>query len=90
MSALDYRSWGETRDCEGCRFWSEMVAQAIGGGPIQALCINGKSPLSGKYTTKRMTCEAWQEGSLGAVDQPGGDPYATEDSDNKEGDSDEQ
>lgn len=74
MSDLDYRSWGETRDCKGCRYWSEMLAQSLGGGPVQAMCISG-GKLTGKYTTGRMTCDAWQEGSLGAVDQPGGDPY---------------
>ena len=24
--------------CNTCRFWSEMIAQSIGCGPIQALC----------------------------------------------------
>lgn len=26
--------------CEGCKFWSEMVAESIGLGPIKALCLH--------------------------------------------------
>lgn len=76
MNALDYRSWGETKNCHGCRYWSEMLAQAVDGGPMQAMCIANNGPHSGQYTTKRQTCDQWEEGSLGAIDQPGGDPYA--------------
>ena len=25
--------------CEGCKYWSEMVAESIGGGPVKALCM---------------------------------------------------
>lgn len=64
------RSYGETRDCRGCRYWSEMVAQSIGCGPVQALCLAAAGPLSGKYTTGRQTCAAWKSGHLGAVDDP--------------------
>lgn len=74
----DYRSWGETRNCHGCRYWSEMLARALGGGPVEAMCLGDNSPHRDKYTTKRTTCVAWAEGSMGAVDQPGGDPYAAE------------
>ena len=42
--ALDYRSWGGTRNCKGCRYWSEMVAHSIGGGPVQAMCLSPASP----------------------------------------------
>lgn len=78
MSALDYRSWGETRNCHGCRFWSEMIAEYNGATGMRAMCIAPRgpdAPNSGKYTGKLATCAAWQEGSLGAVDDPGGDPY---------------
>jgi hypothetical protein len=27
------------RTCSSCRFWSQMVAQSIGCGPIEALCL---------------------------------------------------
>lgn len=67
MSDLDYRSWGETQNCKGCRFWSEMLAESRGNG-LQAMCIAGPdSPHSGKYTSGHRTCDAWQEGSLRAA-----------------------
>lgn len=63
------RTYGETRDCSGCRFWSEMVARVC-GGPLEALCLAGSGPYASKYTTGRMTCEAWKSGHFGAVDDP--------------------
>lgn len=78
--ALDYRSWGGTRNCKGCRYWSEMVAQSIGGGPVQAMCLSADSPNRSKYTGPSRVCDQWAEGGLGAVDQPGGNPYADESS----------
>lgn len=65
------RTYGETRDCNGCRFWSEMIAQAIGGRGVEALCLAGEaSPMGGKYTTGQQTCAAWKSGHHGAVDDP--------------------
>ena len=72
---MDYRSWGETKNCHGCRYWSEMIAQS-GESGMQALCLGPRSPNRAKYTTKTKTCDQWEEGSLGAVDSPEGDPYA--------------
>ena len=77
MNANDYRSWGKTRNCHGCRYWSEMIAK-VEGGVLSAMCICGDSPNNGRYTTRATHCSAWDEGSLGAVDQPGGDPYQQE------------
>ena len=73
--ALDYRSWGGTRTCKGCRFWSEMVAKSTGGGPVQAMCLNPVSPMRNEYMSPNRTCPEWKNGGLGAVDQPGGNPY---------------
>ena len=56
--------------CEGCRFWSQMCAQSIGGGPIEALCLSGDGPKAGKYTTSAMTCSAWKSDHHGKVDDP--------------------
>ena len=73
------RTYGETRDCAGCRYWSEMIAQSIGGGPVQALCLApAGGPLKGKYVTSKQSCAAWASGHFGAIDEPGedGDPYA--------------
>jgi hypothetical protein len=64
------RTYGETTNCGGCRFWSEMCAQSIGGGPIEALCLTPSGPCAGKYTTQRMVCEAWKSGHHGAIDAP--------------------
>ena len=64
------RTYGETRNCAGCRFWSEMIAQSIGGGPVEAMCLSETGQLSGRYTSGRQTCEAWRSGHLGAVDDP--------------------
>lgn len=74
MSDLDYRSWGETQNCHGCRYWSELIAQSRGAG-IEALCLNPQSANSGKYMSDRKSCDQWEEGSLGAVDSPEGNPY---------------
>lgn len=78
---MDHRSYGETKDCKGCRYWSEMIAGCNGGGPVQALCLAPKgSPVHGSYTSGWMTCSAWASGHLGAIDEPGQDPdaYATD------------
>jgi hypothetical protein len=32
------------KDCDGCKFWSELCAQSIGCGPMEALCLNPESP----------------------------------------------
>lgn len=58
------------QQCDGCRFWSEMVAQAWGGGPMEALCLSEKSPYHSKYTTPRRSCAAWKSNHHGAVDAP--------------------
>jgi hypothetical protein len=69
------RTLGQTGNCAGCRFWSEMVARAAGGtdnpaGALEALCLSEDGPLKGQYTTERMSCAAWKSGHHGAVDDP--------------------
>lgn len=64
-----------SRNCEGCRFWSEMIAEAAPAG-VRALCLNDASGSFSTYTYGPDRCDQWQEGSLGAIDQPGGNPYA--------------
>ena len=56
--------------CDTCRFWSEMVAQSIGGGPMEALCLSETGPKFSKYTAGRMTCGNWKSNHYGAVDSP--------------------
>ena len=64
------RTYGETRNCAGCRFWSEMIAKCEGGGPVQALCLADSGPFKGKYTTARQKCDSWKPGHFGAIDDP--------------------
>lgn len=76
------RTYGETHNCAGCRFWSEMLAQCIGGGPLEAMCLHPRSsdaPLAYTYTTAGQSCAGWMSGEFGAVDDPENreeDPYA--------------
>lgn len=73
---MDHRTYGETRDCKGCRYWSEMVAKCDGGGPVQAYCLApiGSTPRARTYTHGSQTCDAWASGEDGAIDDPGSDP----------------
>lgn len=64
------RTFGETKNCAGCRFWSEMLAMCSGGGPVQAMCLAENGPQSGKYVSERQSCSAWKSGHHGAVDDP--------------------
>ena len=70
------RTLGETTNCKGCRYWSEMIAKCDGGGPVKAYCLAaiGSTPMARKYTTGSQTCEAWASGEDGAIDEPGSDP----------------
>jgi hypothetical protein len=72
----DDRTYGETRDCKGCRYWSEMLAHSIGGGPVEAVCLSRSSTYRGKYMAPSRICTEWASGHLGAVDEPGQDPSA--------------
>lgn len=33
-----------TEECDGCKWWSELCAQSIGCGPIDAMCLCVESP----------------------------------------------
>jgi hypothetical protein len=75
--------------CETCRWWSERCAQALGAGPIEALCLAQDGPKSMNYTRANDTCPAWRINSHGAIDDPycGEDAvarYAQEDEENEE------
>lgn len=64
------RTFGETKDCAGCRFWSEMIAMANDDRGLQAMCLSSDGPLARKYTVGVQTCTEWKSGHLGAIDQP--------------------
>lgn len=66
---MSHRTYGATRNCAGCRYWSEMIAHAA-EGIIKAVCLTPNGTLNQQYTSKSMTCEAWQSGHHGAIDEP--------------------
>jgi hypothetical protein len=43
--------------CIECKFWSDKIARSIGLNPIEALCLNDKSPNHMKYMTEKDFCE---------------------------------
>jgi hypothetical protein len=47
-----------------------MVAQALDGGPIEALCLCDGGPKRSKFTRATATCEHWASNHLGQVDDP--------------------
>ena len=59
------------KKCGTCRYWSEMLAQSVGGGPIEAVCLSQAGSRAGKWVPEYCTCEAWAENTYGAVDIPG-------------------
>lgn len=64
------RTHGATKDCRGCRHWSEMLAQSRGGGNLEAMCLAENGPYSNKYVIGRQSCVKWQSGHFGATDDP--------------------
>lgn len=63
------------RVCDGCRYWSEMIAKSDGNG-LEAYCLNRQSAHAMTFVNRHQSCDQWADGSWGAIDQPGGDPYA--------------
>jgi len=47
-----------------------MLAQSIGGGPLEAYCLVKDGRHSRKFTTGQMSCDKWAGNDLGAVDSP--------------------
>lgn len=68
-------AWAGERNCDGCRYWSDMIARAGGGttnpfGDVEALCLAAAGPHAGKYTTAEWTCTAFARDSAGKTDSP--------------------
>lgn len=76
---MNHRTYGETENCKGCRFWSEMLAMAH-DGPVKAVCLSPVSEKRMKYHHSTASCTSWASGYDGAIDEPGSDPgrYETE------------
>ena len=66
---MERTGWIGERNCAGCRYWSEMIAQS-NGRAVEALCLNEASPCSGKYMVGSQTCPAFARNTFGAVDDP--------------------
>jgi hypothetical protein len=43
--------------CNGCKYWSEMIAHSIDGGPVEAMCFNKLSPNHNLYTLWGCRCK---------------------------------
>jgi hypothetical protein len=65
-------------NCEDCRYWSELLTSPD-PADISAACLNPKSRNFKRYTVSRVTCSEWRDGSRGAIDQPGMNPYQGDD-----------
>lgn len=37
---------------------------------MESLCLASDGPYAGKYTTARVTCDFWESGHHGAIDDP--------------------
>ena len=73
---MEHRNPTSSRNCAGCRYWSSMMAQCVGGGAVRAMCLacdderlRGAAlrPYAGKYTSGWQTCPSWASGELGAI-----------------------
>lgn len=62
----DYYEPTQTTSCDGCKFWSELVAAAIGGEEMKALCLNTESHRYQKMVCSG--CDKYEEGR--AIDDP--------------------
>ena len=56
-----------TKTCYNCRFWSEMVAEVVNGGPLKAFCLNENSKNYQSMTNEG--CSAKENGE--PIDMPG-------------------
>lgn len=57
-------------NCSKCRFWSELCAQSIGCGPMEALCLSDNGTKRNKFVKGTDVCESWKINSNGAIDDP--------------------
>ena len=55
------------KQCDGCMYWSELIATSIGHRPIKAMCLNENSERYQKMSC--MGCDSKVEG------HPIDDPY---------------
>lgn len=61
--------------CKTCRYWSELIAEVLAGGPVMALCLEPTQPQVMRPGSHG--CVAWKDAPFGSVDEPcdGPNPY---------------
>jgi hypothetical protein len=64
---MERTGWIGERNCAGCRYWSEMIAQSNGRG-VEALCLAPEGPAAGEYMLGSQSCAAFARNVFGAVD----------------------
>ena len=52
------------RRCENCKYWSDLIAEANGCGPVKALCECVDSRWAGRMMTEFHSCDKWEEAPL--------------------------
>ena len=73
------RTFGATRDCAGCRYWSKMLARASSPSlVVTAMCLADGGPHAGQYVAGYVKCDHWRSGELGAIDDPNAPDYEDE------------
>jgi hypothetical protein len=67
----------DREDCKTCRYWSALVVRWRGGmHEFEALCLNKKGPFAGRLREGGDWCRGWDDGALGAIDNPNLPPGA--------------
>ncbi len=56
--------------CKTCRFWSDRIAWGglTADAPMEAICLNERSPFNSMYTAETSWCREWAENTVGAID----------------------
>ena len=49
-----------SKSCDGCRWWSELIASSIGLGPVKAMCLYAGGPMSGQMVNSG--CDLYLQG----------------------------
>jgi hypothetical protein len=64
-------------DCDGCKWWSELIARSTEGRPMEAMCLNCESRYYNRLVS--LGCELHAPGR--AIDDPAfayGDPFRSD------------
>lgn len=64
------------RICSTCLFWSDLVAEQTGNGPLMALCENPGAPKEGRMVEGQDSCAAWEAAAIADMVLEGPRPEA--------------